>query len=120
MAAAIVSTFVTSLVRRIEENRIWQLADECAISGDFDGWRHIEFELSERGFPLASYFLDDESVRARLDRTCANARSTRTSFWSAASRLTSELKDQARERLGIDLISRWTRDQVSFGSRAFR
>ena len=120
MSVGIVSTLVTRFVRRIEENRIWQLADECAISGQFEGWRHIEFELSNRGFRLAPYFLDDESVRARLDQTCANARIARTSFWSAASRLTSELKDTARERLGIDLISRWTRDQVSFGSRAFR
>ena len=119
MAAAIVSAFVTSLVRRLEENRIWQLADECAISGQFDGWRHIEFELSNRGF-RAGLFLDDESVRARLDRTCANARKSRRSVWAAILRFSSDLKQHASERFGIDLIWRWTHNQVRFGSTAFR
>ena len=120
MGAGIVSTFVTSLVRRLEENRIWQLADECAISGQFDGWRHIEFELSNRGFRLAALFLDDESVRARLDRTCANARNSRRSVWTEISRFSSHLKQQASERLGIDLIWQWTHHQARFGSAAFR
>jgi hypothetical protein len=120
MAAAIVSAFVTSLVRRVEENRIWQLADECAVSGQFDGWRHIEFELSDRGFRLAAFFLDDESVRARLDRTCANARNNQSSVWTEISQLSFDLKQHASQRLGIDLISRWAHDQVGFGSTAFR
>jgi hypothetical protein len=120
MGAGIVSTFVTSLVRRLEENRIWQLADECAISGQFDGWRHIEFELSNRGFRLAALFLDDESVRARLDRTCANARNSRRSVGAAILRLSSDLKEHASERFGIDLIWQWTHNQARFGSTAFR
>jgi hypothetical protein len=120
MGAGIVSTFVIHLVRRIEENRVWQLADECAVSGQFDGWRHIEFELYDRGFHLAPFFLDDESVRARLDRTCANARNSRSSVWTEISRLSSDLKQHASERLGIDLILQWAHDQVRFGSTAFR
>jgi hypothetical protein len=120
MAAAIVSALLTSLVRRVEENRIWQLADECAVSGQFDGWRHIEFELSDRGFRLAAFFLDDVGVRARLDRTCANARNSRRRVWTGISRVSSDLKQRASERVGVDLIRQWASDQVRFGSTAFR
>ena len=120
MVAGIASMLAAVIVRRIEENRIWQLADECAVSGQYDGWRHIEFELSDRGFRLAAHFLDDENVRARIDRTCANARKSRTSVWAAALRLSSDLKHFAGERLSIDSTWRWTHHQVSSNSNAFR
>jgi uncharacterized protein RhaS with RHS repeats len=73
--------------------------------------------LSDRGFRLAAHFLDDASVRARIDRTCANARSTRTSVWAAGLQLSSII-DHANKRFDIDAMWRWTHDQRSFGSNA--
>ena len=65
-------------ISRAKEERMWRLADEMARSGDYTGWWSIEVELRSRGFSRARYLLDDERIRERLDRLCADARKDRT------------------------------------------
>ena len=107
MATGIVSTIVAVIVWRVEENRVWQLADECAVSGRCNGWQDVEFELCNRGFYLAPRFLDNDCVRARLDRTCSNAQIKHGNIWRAVLQLNADIR-------------RWAHDQVSSGSNARR
>jgi hypothetical protein len=57
-----------------KEERMWQLADELADSGDYQGYQAIEWELRSRGYPRARSLMDIESVRQRYDERCAKAR----------------------------------------------
>ena len=53
---------------------MWELASELARSGQHSGWLSIEQELRMLGYSRARQLLDDENVRHRLDRECAEAR----------------------------------------------
>ena len=59
---------------RAKEERMWKLAHEMAQSGEFSSWHIIEALLRAGGYPRARYLLDNERVRERLDRMCAQAR----------------------------------------------
>ena len=65
-------------VSREKEKRMWQLADELARSGAHDGWHSIELELRERGYGRARQLLDQEHIRERLDRMCAESKKERS------------------------------------------
>ncbi len=56
------------------DKHIFSLADKLAQSGEHTGWWDIEVELRVRGFTRARLLLDDEQIRERLDRMCAEAR----------------------------------------------
>lgn len=60
---------------RAKEERMWDLANRLAKSGECTGLLQIEWELRERGYSRARQLLDDERTRERLDRMCAKARS---------------------------------------------
>lgn len=57
-----------------KEERMFQLADELARSGEYSGWLQIEQELRSRGYPRARSLLDIPAIRERLDCECAKAR----------------------------------------------
>jgi hypothetical protein len=57
-----------------KEERMWNLADEMARSGNYIGWLEIEWELRSLGYGRARQLLDDERIRERLDRICAESR----------------------------------------------
>lgn len=61
-------------VSRSKENRMWRLADQLARSGEYQGYQPIEWELRSLGYTRARQLLDDEQIRERLDRLCAEAR----------------------------------------------
>ena len=62
---------------RRKEDRMWTLAYEKARSGHYGGWRDIEVELRYLGYPRARQWLDNEQIRERLDRMCAEAKKRR-------------------------------------------
>jgi hypothetical protein len=48
---------------------------ELAMSGKFDHWPQIEFELRFiEGFPEARQWLDSHSTRRELDQLCSQAK----------------------------------------------
>ncbi len=61
-------------VSRVRDDVMWALAYNLAQSGEYAGWWAIEVELRGQGFSRARQLLDDEKIRARLDRMCAEAR----------------------------------------------
>ncbi len=61
-------------VSRVRDDVMWALAYNLAQSGEHAGWWAIEVELRGQGFSRARQLLDDEKIRARLDRMCAEAR----------------------------------------------
>lgn len=58
---------------RERDEHMWHLASKLALSGQYQGWLPIEWELRACGYTRARYLLDDERTRERLDRKCANA-----------------------------------------------
>ncbi len=62
---------------RAKEERMWDLADKMARSGEYSNWLSIEWELRSRGYIRAHQLLDDEWIRDRLDRLCDAAREIR-------------------------------------------
>jgi hypothetical protein len=52
-------------------------ARELAVTGRFERWQSIEFELRfVEGLPEAIVLLSDRRIRKKLDLLCQNARST--------------------------------------------
>ena len=64
---------------RQKEMRLWALAEKFAESGDYVGWWDIEPKLRSLGHSRVRSLLDNEGVRAKLDRICAEARKNRIS-----------------------------------------
>ena len=64
-------------ISREKEERMWTLAYEMARSGEYGGWWDIEVELRYLGYPRARQLLDNEQMRERLDRMCAEAQKRR-------------------------------------------
>ena len=65
------------LVSKDRDERMWALAYKLADSGDYLSWWHIEVELRTQGYSRARQLLDDEAIRAELDRLCTNAQKER-------------------------------------------
>jgi hypothetical protein len=59
---------------REKDERMWELADKLARSGEFSGWLPIEQELRSLGFFRARQLLDDERIRQRLDSISTEAK----------------------------------------------
>jgi hypothetical protein len=66
-------------ISRQKEERMWALTEKFGKSGDYIGWWDIEPKLRSLGYPRARALLDNEGVRARLDRICNEARKSRMS-----------------------------------------
>ncbi len=66
-------------ISRQKEERMWALAEKFAKSGDYIGWWDVEPKLRSLGYSRARSLLDNEGVRARLDRICTEARESRIS-----------------------------------------
>ena len=65
-------------ISREKEERMWRLAYKMARSGEYIGWHLIEVELRSMGYSRARQLLDDDSIRDRLDRMCAEAQKRAT------------------------------------------
>lgn len=52
---------------------ILRKAEEYARSGQYSGWRAIEFQLRSEGWNEAREFLDNECTRERLDQICKDS-----------------------------------------------
>ncbi len=61
-------------VSRVRDDVMWALAYNLAQSGEHAGWWALEVELMGPGFSRARQVLEDDKIRARLDRMCAEAR----------------------------------------------
>ena len=66
-------------ISRQKEERMWALAEKFAKSGDYIGWWDVEPKLRSLGYSRARSLLNNEGVRARLDRICTEARESRIS-----------------------------------------
>ncbi len=65
--------------------RIQARARELARSGNFFGWRPLEFELSfEKGFSEARDWLNSATTQEELDRLCRKARNAQATAGEAA------------------------------------
>ena len=62
-----------STATRVRDERAMTLAREFADSGKYLSWWFIEVELRSLGYRRARYLLDDEHIRAELDRRCQAA-----------------------------------------------
>jgi hypothetical protein len=66
-------------ISRQKEERMWTLAEKFAKSGDYIGWWDIEPKLRSLSHFRARSLLENESVRAKLNRICTEARKSRIS-----------------------------------------
>jgi hypothetical protein len=60
------------------DERMWQMANKLADTGEYGGWRDIEHELILQGYPRARLLLDGKRIRDELDRRCKAARERRS------------------------------------------
>ncbi|MDX8502463.1 hypothetical protein RFM99_29195 [Mesorhizobium sp. VK4C] len=65
-------------VSRERDVRMWREAEKLAVSGDYEGWLAIEWELRSRGFPRAKLLFDNDRVRQKFDDICKTAQANRT------------------------------------------
>ncbi|PBB35056.1 hypothetical protein CK214_05195 [Mesorhizobium sp. WSM3882] len=56
---------------------MWREAGKLALSGDYEGWLAIEWELRSRGFSRAKLLFDNDRVRKKLDEICKRAQEQR-------------------------------------------
>lgn len=56
---------------------MWREAGKLAVSGDYEGWLAIEWELRSRGFPRAKLLFDNDRIREKLDDICKRAQQQR-------------------------------------------
>lgn len=62
---------------RERDERMWNLANRLAHSGEHRNYQSIEWELQAFGYPRARQLLYHERVREKLDIMCAEARKAR-------------------------------------------